>query len=225
MDKTPNDNRTRYLRRHDRSRSASQHRFRMRLGHRYDEIGAWQLWRLTSIVFPNLCNCVRGRYMAPFEGQRLTFAPNNTSSRINCASKFGQAHSIGAAFGGGTVANFLGGNSASSLLNLFSNPPDVLSGGLGLPINDVLRLTGGQPQKLYGSLAGTIRSAGIKGAVNSFLGTGDGIVSLGGEASLASFGGIATTAATAAEAASWVGIAKFGYDVSTVAYGYFFACT
>lgn len=100
-----------------------------------------------------------------------------------------------------------------------------MSGGLGLPINDVLRLTGGQPQKLYGSLAGTVRSAGIKGAVNSFLGTGDGIVSLGGEASLASFGGIATTAATAAEAASWVGIAKFGYDVSTVAYGYFFACT
>ncbi len=153
-----------------------------------------------------------------------TIAPNKPS-RLQCASKFGQAHSIGAAFGGGTVANFLGGNSVSSVINLFSNPPDIVSGGLGLPVNDVLRLTGGKPQPLYGSLSGTIRSVGIKAAVNSFLGTGDGIVSLSGEASVAAFGGVATTAATAAEAASVVGIAKFGYDALSVLYGGIVACS
>ncbi len=151
-------------------------------------------------------------------------APRNPS-RIKCAANFGQAHSIGAAFGGGTIANCLGGNSVSSILTLFSNPPSILSGGLGLPVNDALRLTGGKPQPLYGSLAGTIRSSAIQGAVNSFLGTGDGIVSLSGEASIASFGGLATTAATAAQAASVVGIGKFVYDGLAVGYGYFFGCS
>jgi hypothetical protein len=42
---------------------------------------------------------------------------------------------------------------------------------------------------------------------------------LAGETSLSS------AAMTAAEFASWVGIAKFGYDASTVAYGYFFGRT
>jgi hypothetical protein len=104
----------------------------------------------------------------------------------------------------------------------FSNLTGI---GMGLPVNDVLRLTGGQTNPLYGSLSGTIRSAGIKAGVNSFLGTGESIVSLGGEASLASFGGVATTAATAAEAASVVGIAKFGFDALTVLYGGIVACS
>lgn len=131
------------------------------------------------------------------------------------------------------MANFLGGNSVSSLLNLglaisgsqpLSGAPNLTGIGMGLPVNDVLRLTGGQTNPLYGSAAETIRTAGIKAAVNSFLGTGDGIVSLSGEASVAAFGGVATTAATAAEAASVVGIAKSGFDALTVAYGYAFGC-
>ncbi len=153
-----------------------------------------------------------------------SFSASSIGNRIQCAAKFGQAHSIGAAFGGGTVANFLGGNSVSSIVNIFSKPSDVVSGGLGLPVNDVLRLTGGQPQPLYGSLAGSIRSSAIEGAVNSFLGTGDGVVSIAGETSLASFAGVATSAATAAEAASVVGIAKFGLDALTVLYGGIVAC-
>jgi hypothetical protein len=44
-------------------------------------------------------------------------APSKTS-RLACAAKFGQSHSVGAAFGGGAIANFFGGNSVSSLLTL-----------------------------------------------------------------------------------------------------------
>jgi hypothetical protein len=43
---------------------------------------------------------------------------SGVASRLACAAKYGQAHSIGAAFGGGKVASFLGGNAVSSLLNL-----------------------------------------------------------------------------------------------------------
>jgi hypothetical protein len=63
------------------------------------------------------------------------------------------------------------------------------------------------------------------GAARACVGTGDGILPLSGEASIASFGGIATTAATAAEAASVVPIAKFGFDALTVLYGGIVACS
>jgi hypothetical protein len=180
------------------------------------------------------CSITASRYREQDDESLMqAVAPNNTAKRLACAAKYGQAHSIGAAFGGGTIANFLGGNSVSSVLNLglaltgnqpLSGPPNLTGVGLGLPVNDVLRLTGGQTNPLYGSLSGTIRSTGIRAGVNAFLGTGDSIVSLGGEASLASFGGVATTAATAAEAASVIGIAKFLYDGASVVYGYNFAC-
>jgi len=136
--------------------------------------------------------------------------------------------SIGAAYGGGTVANFLGGNSVSSLLNLglaitrqqpLSSPPNLTGIGLGLPVNDVLRLTGGQTNPLYGSPAGTFRSAGIKAGFNAVTGEGSSIVSLAGETSLSS------ATMTAAEFASWVGIVKFGYDSLTVLYGGIVACS
>ena len=178
-----------------------------------------------------------------FTASAFGIAPNSFVQLLKCASKYGQAHSLGAALGGGAIANFLGGNSVSSLLNLglaisgqqpLSGSGYLTGGGLGLPINDVLRLTGnsvtsslsGQSATaLLGSPAGFIRSTAIQSAANALIGTGNSIVSLSGEASLASFGGVATTAATAAEAASVVGIAKFGYDALSVIYGGVFACS
>ena len=198
---------------------------------------------LTNLPPPNCTGLYNGaRCITPQQIISIV-APNSFVQLLKCASKYGQAHSLGAALGGGAIANFLGGNSVSSLLNLglaisgqqpLSGSGYLTGGGLGLPINDVLRLTGnsvtsslsGQSATaLLGSPAGFIRSTAIQSAANALIGTGNSIVSLSGEASLASFGGVATTAATAAEAASVVGIAKFGYDALSVIYGGVFACS
>lgn len=53
-----------------------------------------------------------------FSACAFGIAPNNVAKKLACAAKYGQAHSIGALFGGGTIANFLGGNAVSSLVNL-----------------------------------------------------------------------------------------------------------
>ncbi len=171
----------------------------------------------------------------PASGSSGPAPSSGVASRLACAAKYGQAHSIGAAFGGGKVASFLGGNSVSSLLNLglaatgngpSPNPINTYLSGpaFGVPINDALRLAGRQTIQGIGSASGTVRGAAIQGVVNSFLGTDSALVSLSGEASIAAFGGVATTAATPAEAASVVGLAKFGFDTLTVAYGYAFGC-
>jgi uncharacterized protein RhaS with RHS repeats len=155
-------------------------------------------------------------------------APNNTAKKLACAAKYGQAHSIGSLFGGGTIANFLGGNSVSSLVNLglsvtgnqpLSSGPYLTGLGLGLPVNDVLRLTGGQTNPFYGSAAGTIRSTALQSVFNAATESGaiSSIAAEGGE--LAVQGGL-----TAGEFASGVGIAKFGLDALTFGYGYFFGC-
>ena len=157
------------------------------------------------------------------------------SSRLACAAKFGQSHSIGAAFGGGAFANFLGGNAVSGVLNAITSGKGLnpfaqgpfntgIGLGFGLPINDALRLAGKPTNPLFGSAAGAIRSAVVSAAVNSFIGANSSIVALFEETSVASFAGIATTATTAAEAASFVGLAKFGFDASTVLYGALVAC-
>jgi hypothetical protein len=71
-------------------------------------------------------------------------APNNVAKNLQCAAKYGQAHNAGALFDGGTVANCIGVNSFSSVVNLWltltgnpqSSRPQILSGiGLGLPVN------------------------------------------------------------------------------------------
>ncbi len=140
-----------------------------------------------------------------------TRAPDNSiTARFLCASKFGQAHSIGAALGGGVVASFLGGDSVSSLTNVGLGLSVPTSIGLGLPINDALRLSRRLPFQGVGSPAGMARTTLVSVLVNSLIGTNSSIVSLSGEVSLASFGGFATTSATAAQAASVIAVAKFG---------------
>jgi hypothetical protein len=157
-------------------------------------------------------------------------APSNAVvKKLQCAAKYGQKHSIGALFGGGTVANFLGGNSVSSLVNLglslsgqqpFSSPPNLTGIGLGLPVNDVLRFTGGQTNPLYGSASGFIRSNALQGIFNAATQSGS-ISSIAAEGgAIGVQGGL-----TAGEFASGVGLAKFGVDTLTFAIGYFGACS
>ncbi len=150
------------------------------------------------------------------------------AKRLACAAKYGQAHSVGAAFGGGTIANFLGGNSVSGVLNLglaltgnqpLSEPPNLTGIGLGLPVNDVLRLTGRQTNSLYGSASGTIRSIAIQGIFNAATESGSISSSVAEGGAISVQGGL-----TAGEFASGIGIAKFGFDALTVAYGYAFGC-
>ena len=128
-------------------------------------------------------------------------------------------------FGGGTIANFLGGNSVSGLVNLgpsatgqqpFSSEPNLTGHGLGLPIDDVLRLSGGRTNPLYGSPSGTIRSTAVQGIFNAATesGTISSIAAEGGE--LAVQDGL-----TAGEFASGVGIPKFGLDLGTFLVGYY----
>lgn len=163
--------------------------------------------------------------MASFEGCSLAIAPNNVVKNLQCAAKYGSGHSIGALFGGGTVANFLGGNSVSSLVNLglslsgqqpFSSPPNLTGIGMGLPVNDVLRFSGGQTNPLYGSASGFVRSNALRGIFNAATQSG-GISSIAAEGgAIGVQGGL-----TAGEFASGVGIAKFGLDLGTFLVGYY----
>ncbi|HEY6411101.1 MAG TPA: hypothetical protein VIY29_26890 [Ktedonobacteraceae bacterium] len=156
-------------------------------------------------------------------------APNNVAKNLKCAAKYGQAHSIGALFGGGAVANFLGGNSVSSLVNLglslssqqsFSSPPNLTGIGMGLPVNDVLRFSGGQTNPLYGSASGLVRSTAVQGIFNAATQSGS-ISSIAAEGgAIGVQGGL-----TAGEFASGVGIAKFGLDLGTFLVGYYSCAT
>ena len=159
-------------------------------------------------------------------GPRPNVAPNNgIASKLACAAKYGQAHSIGAFFGGGPVASFLGGNSVSSILNYGLGLSSSIGPGLGLPTNDVLRLAGKESISGLSSPSGMARSAGTVTAVNSFVGTDSSIISITGETSIASFAGVATNGLTAVRAASVVGVAKLTYDGAAVTYGYFGDCS
>ena len=92
-----------------------------------------------------------------------------------------------------------------------SNQPYHLTGaGLGLPINDILGLTGGTPRPLYGSPAGYIRSQVLQSIFN---------------AATESTGVAAEVGLTAGEFASEIGLAKLGLDTLTFAAGYFGACS
>jgi hypothetical protein len=156
-------------------------------------------------------------------------APSNTAKKLACAAKYGQAHSIGALFGGGTIANFLGGNSVSGVVNLglsltgnqpLSGPPNLTGIGLGLPVNDVLRFSGGQTNPLYGSASGLARSTALQGIFNAATQSGS-ISSIAAEGgAIGVQGGL-----TAGEFASGVGIAKLGLDTLTFAIGYFGVCS
>jgi hypothetical protein len=102
----------------------------------------------------------------------------------------------------------------------FSSAPNLTGLGLGLPINDALRLSGGQTNPLYGSASGTIRSTTVQGIFNAATESGaiSSIAAEGGE--LAVQGGL-----TAGEFASGVGIAKFGLDLGTFLVGYYSCAT
>ncbi len=156
-------------------------------------------------------------------------AKSGTAQRLACAAKFGNDHSIGALFGGGKVAMFLGGNTASSLLNIGlavtgNGPaPDPtklqLSGpALGIPVNDVLRLAGKQTIPQLSSVSGFVRGAALKTVFNAATGPAS-LTSIAQGGEIALQGGI-----TASEYASGVAVAKFAFDIGTVGYGYFFSC-
>jgi hypothetical protein len=134
-------------------------------------------------------------------------------------------------FGGGTIANALVGNSVSSTANLGlaltgnhplspNLPPGVPGIGLGLPINEVLRLSGQPTNFIFSSPSGMVRSTGISTLFNASVDSGQisSIAAEGGE--IAVQGGL-----TAGEFASGLGLAKFGHDTLTFAYGYFGACS
>ncbi len=147
-------------------------------------------------------------------------APSNgVATKLACAAKYGQAHSMGAAFGGGAIANYLGGNTVSSLVNLglaatgnqpLSSQPYLTGVGLGLPVNDVLRFSGGTTNPLYSSPGGYVRSQALQGIFN---------------AATESSGVAAEAGLSAGEFASGIGLAKFGLDTLTFAVGYFGTCS
>jgi hypothetical protein len=155
---------------------------------------------------------------------------NTVPQKLACAEQFGQTHSIAAVFGGGKVANFVAGNTASSLINLglavSGNGPApqypgsiALSGpALGVPVNDALRLAGKQTIPELTSASGFIRGNALQAVFKAATGPAS-LTSIAQAGEVALQGGM-----TAAEYASGATIAKFGYDVGSVFYGYFFAC-
>ena len=150
--------------------------------------------------------------------------------KLACAATFGQNHSIASLFGGGKVANFLAGNTVSSLVNLGlavtgNGPPPAnpgmvaLSGpALGLPVNDVLRLAGRQTIPQLTSVAGFIRGQTLQAVFNAATGPSS-LTSLAEGGEIALQGGI-----TAGEYASGIALAKFAWDAASFGYGYFFSC-
>ena len=130
-----------------------------------------------------------------------------------------------------SLANGLAGNAASSLLNLglavsgnqsFSGGlyPGAPGLGLGIPINDVLSLSGQATSPIFSSPAGAARSTVTQTLFNAAVDTIP-IASMAAEGwELAVQGGL-----TAGEFASGIGIAQFGFDALTVGNGYLFACS
>lgn len=128
--------------------------------------------------------------------------------------------------GHNTIANLFGGNSVSGLANLGLSlapkgaPPNfarMLVGGasLGVPVNDILRLSGQNTIPGLTGATGTVRNLGLKALFNAATQPAT-LTSIaeGGEVVLQ--GGI-----TAAEYASGAAVAKFIYDGGTFLYGYF----
>jgi RHS repeat-associated protein len=152
--------------------------------------------------------------------------------KLACAAAFGKDHSIASmlGFGNSYVANLFGGNSVGGLVNLGlslapgggSAPdfPKMVAGGasLDVPVNDILRLSGGQGIQGPTSVTGTIRTAALGTLFNAATSPAT-LTSIAEGGEIALQGGI-----TAAEYASGAAIAKFALDVGTVGYGYFFAC-
>jgi hypothetical protein len=154
--------------------------------------------------------------------------PKNVPQKLACAAKFGNDHSIGAAFGRGKVAMFFGGNTVSSLTNLGlaltgNGPPPQYPGALalngpalGLPVNDALRLAGRQTIPQLTSASGFVRGQALQTVFKAATGPSS-VTTLAGETALQ--GGV-----TASEYASGIALAKFVYDGATFLYGYFGEC-
>lgn len=91
---------------------------------------------------------------------------------------------------------------------------------MGLPVNDVLRFSGGQTNPLYSSASGFVRSTAVQGIFNAATQSGS-ISSIAAEGgAIGVQGGL-----TAGEFASGIGIAKFGLDLGTFLVGYYSCAT
>ena len=158
------------------------------------------------------------------------------TQRLACAANFGQNHSIAAAFGAQNnfVANLFGGNSVSGLVNLglfvSGSKTPTASQLASIPLKGAAQgipVPPGNPG-LSGAV-GQVRSIAVQGAFsgayNAIAGVGAEPIELG----ITATGTVATPVAqlgaeTLSNVAFGVGVAKFAFDFSTVAYGYLFAC-
>ena len=87
-----------------------------------------------------------------------------------------------------------------------------------MPVNDILRLSGGQGIQGPTSVTGTIRTAALGTLFNAATSPAT-LTSIAEGGEIALQGGI-----TAGEYASGAAVAKFIYDGGTFLYGYFGAC-
>jgi RHS repeat-associated protein len=161
---------------------------------------------------------------------------NNTAQRLKCAAQFGSNHSIAAAFGAQNnfLANLLGGNSVSGLVNLglfiSGDATPTIAQLASIPLKGAAQgipVPPGNPglSGAVGQVRGLAVQSAVAGSYNAIAGVGQETIELGITAS----GTVATPVAqlgaeTLSNVAFGVGVAKFGLDASTFLYGYFVAC-
>ncbi len=174
--------------------------------------------------------------LMPFESNQSQQPANNTAQRLKCAAQFGTNHSIAAAFGAQNnfLANLLGGNSVSGLVNLglfISGDATPTAAQLAsIPLKGAAQgipVPPGNPglSGAVGQLRGMAVQGAVAGTYNAIAGVGQETIELGITAS----GTVATPVAqlgaeTLSNVAFGAGVAKFAWDLGTVGYGYFFAC-
>jgi hypothetical protein len=150
-----------------------------------------------------------------------------TGNVFTCAADFGDKYSIagglhalgiGTSGIGGFITNALGGNAFSGAIHLIASLGSGSSGGHSVFYHMAQGVVAGPGQGVippgvggpWGASASGLATEAVAGtAWSSITGAGQTLVSLGGEASLAS------TAITAAEFASGVAEAKYAYDFAS----------
>lgn len=185
-------------------------------------------------------------FFATGTGQNPGQPGGSPQNRLACAAKFGQNHSIAAAFGAQNtfVGNLLGGNTFSGIADLgqmaFGNKTPngrtaatalLSGGGQGL-------LPNGSPgaQGAAGMLSDLVVGGGARvgyrlpqEAYNLARGSWATATTVSGgaaeEAAATAFDAVTPLAETATSAAvGWFNVAKLGFDLGTFAYGAIFAC-
>jgi RHS repeat-associated protein len=159
----------------------------------------------------------------------------SVAQRLSCAATFGDNHSIAAAFGTQDtfIGQFLGGNTVSGLIDIglnisgYSSPSagdlaQVALGGAGQGLPPLHGESGIQTLFDQGAQIGS-HSAGWDGAAGIAV---DNIVEAGTAAAArvlpaAAVGRVASLGLKAANVAAY---GQLALDLSTTAYGYFFAC-